>query len=119
MVQFLNACYAAPNTDARRLHRLTHAVLIFDEIQALPTRCRMLFERAIGFLSTCCGCTIVLCTATQPSLDLSPAPVELMPDVEALCARLARWDEAFIRARISPGGCADLLALTLLAYFMT
>ena len=90
MVQFLNACYAAPNTDARRLHRLTNAVLIFDEIQALPTRCRMLFERAIGFLSTCCGCTIVLCTATQPSLDLSPAPVELMPDVEALCARLKR-----------------------------
>lgn len=39
--------------------------------------------------------------------------------MEALRARLARWDEAFIRARISPGGCADLLALTLLAHFMT
>ena len=38
--------------------------------------------------------------------------------MEALRARLTRWDEAFIRARISPGGCADLLALTLLAHFM-
>ena len=90
MVQFLNACYAAPNTDARRLHRLTNAVLIFDEIQALPARCKVLFERAIEFLSSCCGCTIVLCTATQPRLALSPAPVELMPDVEALCTRLKR-----------------------------
>ena len=38
--------------------------------------------------------------------------------MEAVRERLARWDEAFIRARISPGGCADLLALTLLAHFM-
>ena len=39
--------------------------------------------------------------------------------MDAIRARLARWDEAFIRARISPGGCADLLTLTLLAHFMT
>lgn len=38
--------------------------------------------------------------------------------MEAIRARLTRWDEALIRARISPGGCADLLALTLLANFM-
>lgn len=38
--------------------------------------------------------------------------------MDAIRARLARWDEAFVRARISPGGCADLLALTLLAHFM-
>ena len=35
-VQFRNARYAAPNTAARRMHRLTNAVLIFDEIQSLP-----------------------------------------------------------------------------------
>lgn len=90
MVQFLNACYAAPNTDARRLHRLTGAVLIFDEVQALPKRCKTLFERAIRFLSAECGSTVVLCTATQPRLALSSAPVELMPDVGALCERLKR-----------------------------
>lgn len=38
--------------------------------------------------------------------------------MEAIRARLARWDEEMIRARISPGGCADLLALTLLVEFM-
>lgn len=33
-------------------------------------------------------------------------------------ARLDRWNEEMSAAHISPGGCADLLALTLLAYFM-
>ena len=90
LVQFLNACYAAPNTDARRLHRLTGAVLIFDEIQSLPKHCRRLFEEAVRFLCSRCGCTAVLCTATQPRLSFSPAPVELMPDVQALGERLRR-----------------------------
>ncbi len=34
---------------------------------------------------------------------------------EALRLRLEEWDQALSRARISPGGCADLLAMTLLA----
>lgn len=42
----------------------------------------------------------------------------LAAEMDALRARLARWDEALTRARISPGGCADLLALTLLARMM-
>lgn len=90
LVQFLNACYTSSNTDARRLHRLTNAILIFDEIQSLPKRCKTLFEWAIHFLSTCCGCTVVLCTATQPRLALRPEPAELMPDVEVLYAQLKR-----------------------------
>ena len=36
----------------------------------------------------------------------------------ALRARLKAWDERLIAARVSPGGCADLLALTLLAAFI-
>jgi len=66
LVQFLNACFGASNTDARRLHSLTDSVLIFDEIQSLPAHCKTLFERTITFLSVCCEATVVLCTATQP-----------------------------------------------------
>ena len=90
LVQFLNACYAAPNSAARRFHALTNAVLIFDEIQSLPKACKVLFERAIQFLTQYCRSTVVLCTATQPRLSLTPAPVELMPHVEALYERLKR-----------------------------
>ena len=90
LVQFLNACFSASNTDARRLHRLTNAVLIFDEIQSLPKHCKTLFEQAISFLSAHCGSTIVLCTATQPQLALKPEPSELTRDCEALFRKMKR-----------------------------
>lgn len=90
LVQFLNACYTSSNTDARRMHRLTNAILIFDEVQSLPRHCKTLFEWAIGFLSACCGCTVVLCTATQPRLELSRKPTELMPNVDERYEQLRR-----------------------------
>lgn len=90
LVQFLNACFSASNTDARRLHRLTNAVLIFDEIQSLPKRCKVLFEWAIQFLTQCCNSTVVLCTATQPKLNLDFEPTELAEDKETLFRSLQR-----------------------------
>lgn len=42
----------------------------------------------------------------------------LAAEMAVLRGRLVRWDEELTRARISPGGCADLLALTLLAHMM-
>ena len=90
LVQFLNACYKAPNSNARRFHRLTNSVLIFDEFQAAPKHCNALFERAIDFLSKYCHTTVVLCTATQPTFRFNAAPVELMPDVGNLYKNLAR-----------------------------
>lgn len=38
--------------------------------------------------------------------------------IESIRGRLQEWDEQLSAAKISPGGCADLLAMTLLAYFM-
>lgn len=86
MVQFLNALFRKENTNARRIHRLTNAVLIFDEIQALPRHCKGLFERAITFLTTCCHSTVLLCTATQLELKLPVKPEELMGTEEELTA---------------------------------
>lgn len=86
MVQFLNALFRKENTNARRMHRLTNAVLIFDEIQALPRHCKGLFERAVTFLTTCCHSTVLLCTATQLELKLPVKPEELMGTEEELTA---------------------------------
>lgn len=69
MVQFLNALYRRENTNARRMHSLTRSIIIFDEIQALPPRCKVLFERAIHFLARYAGCTVLLCTATQKAFS--------------------------------------------------
>lgn len=90
LVRFLDACFGSGNTDARRLHRLADSVLVFDEIQSLPKHCKTLFERAVTFLASACGCTIVLCTATQPALNILPPPTEIMPDPQALYKRLER-----------------------------
>lgn len=100
MVQFLNALYRCENTNARRMHRLTRSVIIFDEIQALPRTCRVLFERAVNFLVCNCGCTVLLCTATQMEFEhiVMPDDHELIGDE----TELARLYDTLTRVRWIP-----------------
>ncbi|MGM9537302.1 MAG: CRISPR-associated endonuclease Cas3'' [Candidatus Onthomonas sp.] len=91
LVQFLNALFQGSNSNARRMNRLVNAVIIFDEIQSLPKRCKVLFEQAVCFLTEYCHSTVLLCTATQPGLDFPGHGVtELMPHVEQLYRQLQR-----------------------------
>ncbi|SES30025.1 CRISPR-associated helicase/endonuclease Cas3 [Salipaludibacillus aurantiacus] len=69
MVQFLNVFYEKKSRSVRRLHRLSDAVIIFDEVQKVPVKCVSLFNEALNFLKSICKSSIVLCTATQPALD--------------------------------------------------
>ncbi len=69
MVQFLNTLFGSGTASVRRMHNMANSVIIFDEIQALPIRCTSLFNEAVNYLVEDCGCTAVLCTATQPGLD--------------------------------------------------
>ncbi len=67
-VQFLECLFSGGTRNARRMHQLTNAVIIFDEIQTLPIRTVHMFNNAINFLTKTCGSSVVLCTATQPLL---------------------------------------------------
>lgn len=69
MVQFLETMFGHGTRNARRMHQLANAVVIFDEIQTLPVKCVHLFNCALRFMIKGCGSTAVLCTATQPLLD--------------------------------------------------
>ncbi len=69
LVQFLDAFYHGGTRAARRMHRLSDSVIIFDEVQALPIKTVHLFNNAVNFLIEYCGSTAVFCTATQPLLD--------------------------------------------------
>lgn len=69
MVQFLNALFLHKTSSIRRMHSLTNSVIIIDEIQSLPVKCISLFNLACNFLSKICNTTIILCSATQPTLD--------------------------------------------------
>ena len=82
MVQFLETIYSNKASMLRKLHNMSEAVLIFDEIQALPIKCIHLFNDAVNFLQTFGKSTILLCTATQPHLHKSDRPVLLSDDPE-------------------------------------
>lgn len=98
-VQMLETLFGAGTRGARRLHQLANSVLIFDEVQTLPVNCIHLFCNAINFLVEHCGATVVLCTATQPLMDMVeqskgalriPLDNEIMPDVGDLFRQLMR-----------------------------
>ena len=62
---------------------MSEAVIVFDEIQALPIKLVHLFNDAVNFLHTFGQSTILLCTATQPHLHNTDRPVLLsdQPDI--------------------------------------
>lgn len=112
-VQMLETLFGAGTRGARRLHQLANAVLVFDEIQTLPVNCIHLFCNAINFLVEHCGATVVLCTATQPLMDMVeqskgalriPPDNEIMPDVGDLFRKLKRVEVLNWR---KPGGWSN------------
>ena len=112
-VQLLEALFGEGTRGARRMHQLANAVLIFDEIQTLPVNCVHLFCNAMNFLVEHCGSTVVLCTATQPLLNLvDPGKGalkftkndDLMPDVKGLFDELKRVE---VMNQCKPGGWTD------------
>lgn len=69
MVQFLNTFYAKGTRNVRRLHQMSNAVVIFDEVQSVPVKCISLFNAALYFLQLIGRSSLLLCTATQSALE--------------------------------------------------
>ena len=118
-VQMLETLFGAGTRGPRRLHQLANAVLVFDEIQTLPVNCIHLFCNAINFLVERCGTTVVLCTATQPLMDMVeqskgalriPPGNEIMPGVGELFRKLKRVE---VLNRRKAGGWSNKEVATL------
>ncbi|MDC2867308.1 CRISPR-associated helicase Cas3' [Bacillus sp. BP-3] len=99
MVQFLNVFYAKGSRNIRRLHNLSEAVIIFDEVQKVPISCVALFNQALNFLKTNGHSSIILCTATQPALDFVEQKLDINTDAEMI-DNLDYVIEAFKRVEI-------------------
>lgn len=97
MVQYLNTFYAKGNRNTRRLHHLSEAVVIFDEVQKVPTKCVSLFNESLNFLKSGLNTSVILCTATQPALDY--VKHRLMSDGEII-QDLSTVIDAFKRTEI-------------------
>lgn len=67
-VQILNTLFSEQKSCIRRMHSLCNSIIIFDEVQAFPVKCRELFNLAVNFLTLFCNTTVILCSATQPTL---------------------------------------------------
>lgn len=97
-VQFFESLYANRTSKCRKLHNIARSVVVFDEVQTFPIELREPVCSALRQLVTRYGSSIVLCTATQPALNL-PAVTEIVQDVDREFAAVAnrtrvRWPES-------------------------
>lgn len=98
-VQFLNTLFSGKMSSVRRFHNLADSVIIIDEIQSLPIKCVYLFNLAMNFLSRVCGSVIVLCSATQPSLEQVEHPL-LLDDEESMTGDYSEDFKSFKRTEL-------------------
>lgn len=95
-VQFFESLYAAKPGRCRKLHNLVNSVIILDEAQLLPPEWIHPCIEALNRLVSDYDATVVLSTATQPSLpSLCQAPREIVPDPAHLYAQLKRVEISF------------------------
>lgn len=97
-VQLLNALFSGSKRDVRRMYALCDSVLILDEVQAIPLRCTELFSLAMNFLSAFGRTTVVLCSATQPSLV--PLQQNCLLPCREMIPNLEEYSKYFERTRI-------------------
>lgn len=96
-VQLFDSLFGRKPARSRKLHRLTNAVLVLDEAQALPVSLLVPILDALKVLAKHFGTTVLLTSATQPAFDsldvwktlpitnLVDRPVELFQRLRRAC----------------------------------
>ncbi len=66
-VQMLESLFSNRPSSCRKLHRLAHSVVLFDEVQTLPASLAVPTLAALSHLAHAYGASVVFSTATQPA----------------------------------------------------
>lgn len=106
-VQFFESMYASRSSKCRKLHNLANSVIIFDEAQMIPLTHLRPCVAAMASLVQQFRSTVVLCTATQPSLnDLFHTYAPDCP-IQELCPQTAALYEKFRRVTFQQAGTLE------------
>lgn len=96
-VQFFESLFNNRSSRCRKLHNVAKSVVILDEAQMLPPDVLLPCLEALRELVTNYGCSVVLCTATQPALGRSAdfargldGVLEIIPEKEKYFRELER-----------------------------
>jgi CRISPR-associated endonuclease/helicase Cas3 len=114
-VQFFESLFSNRPGRCRKFHNIARSVVLLDECQTLPPDLVAPTCSILGQLASQLGCTIVLCTATQPAFDhvdlhedrLS-AVTEIAPKSLDLFARLRRVRVTWPSDATSPLDWSDI-----------
>ena len=94
-VQLFESLLSNKTSQCRKLHNVAGSVIVLDEAQMIPTKYLMVCIKCLAELVRNYSCTVVLCSATQPSLasffeEEGFGVKEIVSDVDALFASLRR-----------------------------
>jgi CRISPR-associated endonuclease/helicase Cas3 len=100
-VQFIETLFAASPGQARKLHNMPRSVVIFDEVQTLPSHLLEPTLNVLRELKDRWGVSILFCSATQPAFKKSASlkngfepdeMIPIVPEPENVFKKLRRVD---------------------------
>lgn len=110
-VQFFKSLFSNKPSRCRKLHNIAGSVIVLDEAQAIPTEYLEPCLLALRELVERYGCSVVLCTATQPALDDQNSLRSALPEIREIIDSPQQHYDALRRTKVEfvgPLANADL-----------